>query len=88
MLSRTLGSIGVFLEPLSRVLPDGLQHPVALVRVTDEALLNERLESVEVGVCDLFGGLERAAAGEDREAGEELPPSLREEAVGPLDRGA
>ena len=37
-----------------------------------EALVDERLEEVEVGVADVFGRVEGAAAGEDGEAGEEL----------------
>jgi hypothetical protein len=32
--------------------------------VADEALFDERLEQVEVGVRDLLGGLEGASAGE------------------------
>ena len=38
------------LEPLRRVLADRLEHPVAPVGEADEALLDERLERVEVGV--------------------------------------
>ena len=38
-----------------------------------EALVDERLEEVEVGVAHVFGRVEGAAAGEDGEAGEELP---------------
>jgi hypothetical protein len=34
--------------------------------VADEALVDERLEDVEVGVRDGLGRLELAAAGEDR----------------------
>ena len=41
-------------------------------RVAQQALLDERLQDVEVGVADVFGSVERAAAGEDGEAGEEL----------------
>lgn len=58
-------------ELLPRVLPDRLQHPVALVREAEEALLDEGLQGVEVGVCDLFRCLKRAAAGEDGEGAEE-----------------
>ena len=57
---------------LRRVVADRLEHPVALVRATDETLLDERLQGVEIGVCNLRRGLERAAACEDGEAGEEL----------------
>ena len=41
-------------------------------RVAEQALLDERLQVVDVRVGDLLGGLERAAAGEDREPREEL----------------
>ena len=51
------------LEPLGRELADRLEHPEALVRPPHEALLDERLEHVEVGVADRLGRLERAAAG-------------------------
>ena len=40
-------------------------------RVTDQALVDERLQGVEVGAGDLLGRLERAAAAEDGEPGEE-----------------
>ena len=59
-------------EPLASELPDRLEHPVALVGKAQEALLDERLQGVEVGVRNLLRRLERAAAGEDAEAGEEL----------------
>src|SRR5207302_3420411 len=60
-----LGFAG-FLELLGGVLADRLQHPEALVTVAEHALVPERLEDVEVGVGDLLGGLERAAAAKDR----------------------
>ena len=58
------------------VLVDRLEHPVALAVEDDEALVDERLQRVEVGAAHLLGRLERAAAGEDRERGEEAaaPP--------------
>ncbi len=59
-------------KKLGGVLADRLQHPVAAVGEAQEALLDQRLERVEVGVTDLLGGLERAAAREDGQAGEEL----------------
>ena len=40
--------------------------------MASEALVDERLKDVEVGVAHLFGRIEGAAAGEDGEAGEEL----------------
>ena len=56
--------------------------------MTDEALLDERLERVEVGVAGRFGGLEGAAAVEDGQAGEQLFPVLVEKLVRPCDRRA
>ncbi len=76
------------LHPFSRVFPDRLEHPVARVGEAKEALLHERLQAVEVGVTNLLGGSQRAAASEDREAGEELLFCGREELVAPLDRGS
>ncbi len=70
---------------LPRELPNRLQHPVALLGKADEALLDERLQGVELGVADHFGCLERAAPGEDREAGEELLLCGGEQVVAPLD---
>ena len=75
-------------EPLERVLPDRLQHPVALVVEAKQALVHERLQPIEVGTCDLRGGLERTAAGEDGQ-GPEQPLFLgREQLVAPADRRA
>ena len=59
------------IETLGGELADRLQHPEALARVADQALLDERLERVEVGGRDLFRRLQRAAAGEDGEPREE-----------------
>ena len=53
-----------------------------------QALVHERLERVEIGVRDLLGRLERAAAAEDRQAREEQLLLLAEQLVAPLDRGA
>ena len=57
------------------------------MRVAEEALLDERLEGVEVGRADLLCGLERAAAGEDGEPGEEALLRGRQQLVRPPDRG-
>ena len=46
-------------------LADRLEHPIALVREAHKALLDERLQDVEVRAADLLGGFERAAARED-----------------------
>ncbi len=73
-------------EPLARVLADRLEHPVALVRETEQALLDERLQRVEVGVRDILGGFEGAAAGEDGERSNEALLFLGKEVVAPGDR--
>ena len=81
------------LQPLPRELADRLEHPEALLAVrigaaADEALVEQRRQRVEVGVADRFGGLERGAAAEHREPGEELLLVLVEQVVAPRDRGA
>jgi len=73
------------LETLQRVLANRLEHPVALVGEAEQALLDVRLEGVERGAADLLRRLERAAAREDAEAGEELLLSGEEELVRPVD---
>ena len=78
--------LGLVLEPLRRVLPDRLQHPVALVREAQQALLDERLQRVEVGVRDLLGRVERAAPDEDGERSEDALLLFGEEVVAPGDR--
>ena len=60
------------LEMLGCELPDRLQEPVATVGEANEALVDERLQAVDVGVTDFFCRLQRAAATEDGQAGEEL----------------
>src|SRR6266436_672283 len=46
------------LESLGGVLSDRFQHPEALPRVADQALLDKRLNGVEACVDDLLGRLE------------------------------
>src|SRR4051794_106549 len=60
------------LELLCRVVADGLEHPEAIVRASEQALVEQRLQRVQVGVAHLFGGFERAAAREHRHAGKQL----------------
>ena len=74
------------LEPLGRVLPDRLEHPETLPLPAEQALVDQRLERVDVGVADLLGRLERAAAAEDRQAFEQEPLLFVEEVVAPFDR--
>ena len=58
------------------------------LRVAQQALVDERLQRVEVGAADLLRGLQRAAAAEDRKPGEELLLPFVEQLVAPLDRAA
>jgi hypothetical protein len=53
------------LEPLGRVLADRLQHPEALLSVAEKALVDEILDGVQVGLGDILGVGDHAAAGED-----------------------
>src|SRR6185437_8302496 len=77
-----------FLEAFRRELPDGLEHPVAPLARADEALVEQRLQGVELGVRDLLRRFERAAAGEGRKAAKEALLFLVEQIVTPLDRCA
>ena len=76
------------LEPLGCVLPDRLEHPETLPLSPEQALVDQRLERVDVRFADLLGRLERAAAAEDRQAFEQEPLLLAEEVVAPFDRRA
>ena len=78
--------LALVVKPLGGVLPDRLQHPEALVGEAEEALLDERLQRVEIGSCDLLRRVQRAAAREDRERSEETLLFLRQEVVAPSDR--
>ena len=80
-------------QPLRRELPDRLEHPVAvgshgIGAPTEEALVEEGRQGVELGVADLLRGLQRTAAAEHREAREQLLLGSVEEVVAPLDRRA
>ena len=60
-------------EPLRRELADRLEHRRSgRRRRRDEALVDERLEHVDVRLADGLGRLERAAAREDGEPREQL----------------
>ena len=86
-LPQDLSPAGLF-DSLECELADRLQHPEALLCVADEALLDERLQRVEVGAADGFGRFERAAAGEHGEPREQAPLVGRQQVVAPFDRGA
>ena len=80
-------------EALRGELPDRLEHPeplgaVRLGAAADEALVEERGQRVEVRLADRLGVVERAAAAEDGEPGEELLLAAVEEVVAPRDRRA
>ena len=75
-------------EALAGQLADRLQHPEPPAGPPHEALVDQRLQPVDVGCDDLFGGVERAAAREDRQPREQPLLVVAEEVVRPLDRRA
>ena len=78
----------VLFQSLGRIFSNGLEHPVALIGEAQQALLHERLQSVDVRAAHLLCGLERAAAGEDGETAEEALLVLDQKLMRPLDRGS
>src|SRR5438477_2971945 len=66
-------------------LPHGLEHRESFALPADQALVNERLELVDVRIADLFGGLERAAPVEGRETFEQPLLVRLKEVVAPCD---
>jgi hypothetical protein len=70
---------------LDDVIPgSSLEHPVTLVREAQEALLDEGLESVEVGVTHFLPAASSVhTTCEDAAAGEELLLMRREQVVAP-----
>ena len=79
------------LEEIARELADRLQHPEALLSEpactsANQALVEERRKDIEVGIADGLGGLQSAAAAEDRESPEEPLLVLVEEVMRPGDR--
>ena len=75
-------------EALAGELPDRLEHPEPSSGPPHEALVDQRLQPVDVSLDDLFGRVQRTAAREDREPLEELLLVVGEEVVRPLDRRA
>ena len=75
-----------WVELLRGVLADRLEQPVPLARQAEEALLEQRLERVQVGVADELGCLEDAAVGEHGEPAKEPSLVVGEEVVRPGDR--
>ena len=87
------------LEPLERVLPDRLEQAearlaVGAVRLADEALVDERGETLEdlpevhLVAADGVGDLQRAAAREDAEPRQQRLLGRLEQVVAPVDRVA
>jgi len=84
-----VGLLARVAKALGRKLPDRLEHPESLpLAHADEALVDERLQPVDVRAADRFGRLEGAAAAEDGKAGEQPLLVFREEVVAPIDRRA
>src|SRR5436190_23573389 len=74
-------------EPLDRELADGLQHPKAVAFAhANEALVDEGLERVDVGIAHVLGDLDGAAAAENSEPGKQPLLIVVEQVVRPLDR--
>ena len=90
MPSPKLDILARVVEPLDGELADRLEHPVARLPVflapAEEALVDERLERVGVGIAHDLGGLVVAAAGEDGECSEEPLLFRIQKVVRPLDR--
>ena len=80
------------LEQLPRVLADRLEHRLPRLGIAGgklhEALVHERRQSLDhvVVAADRLGSLERPAAGEDRQSGEELTLLRRQELGAPVER--
>src|SRR5262249_44671826 len=77
--------LALSLEPLGGVIPDRLQHRETLSLPPDQALVDQRLERVDVRFADLLGRVERGAAAEDRQAFEQESFVLAQEVVAPFD---
>ena len=90
-----------FGEPTARVLADRLEEDeaglaVGIVDLAQQALVDERAEEIHHlaepqpfrGAAHGLGRLERAAAAEDAEPGEQLLLTLVQELVAPVDRAA
>jgi hypothetical protein len=74
------------LQLLERELADRLEQGIATVAEADEALLDERLQRVEVGPGHLLRCFEAEVAREAAEPGEDVLLLGREQVVAPPDR--
>src|SRR5207302_7618328 len=70
------------------VLANRLQHPEALAGVAEKALVDERLQRVEIRARNLLRGLERGAAAEDGQLAEQALFHRVEQMMAPLNRRA
>src|ERR687887_2050850 len=77
--------LAALVEALGRVLADGLQQREPVARGLDEALVDQRRNSVDVGVRNRLRSIEREAACEDGEPPEELLLLSRQKGVAPVD---
>jgi hypothetical protein len=81
-----LGGTGV-LEPLGREAANRLEHRETAVAPPQQVVVDQHGQAFERHVAHALGGLQRAAAGEDPEAGEGESLVGAEQVVAPLDRG-
>src|SRR5688572_7099427 len=88
MTAAQLGLGAAFGKTLEGVLANRLEHPEALVRTAEQALVEERLQSVHGRVRDLLGRLQCAAAREHGQPGERASLRVIEQVVAPGERGA
>ena len=78
-------SSSIFALAFAGVLANCLQHPVAAVCEAEEALLDEGLHCVEVGVGNLFCGFQCAATGEDGQRSEDSLLLCGQQVIAPGD---
>jgi hypothetical protein len=73
---------------VERELADGLEHAEAAAVAGDQGVVGERGDAVQrVGAADALGGVEREAADEHAELGEQPLRGVAEQVVAPADRG-
>ena len=87
MATPKIRGLGDLLQPLEGVFVNRLEHeePAPLGRA-DQALVDQRLQALDLGAADGLGGLQREAAGEDAQSPKELSFRIREKVVAPVDR--
>src|SRR4029078_10286776 len=70
------------------VLANDLEHPVTLVRIRDEAFVDERLQRVEIGATDLLAGVQCPASAKGSQSGERVFLVGGQQVVAPIDSRA